>query len=231
MRTGTVISISSPSRRKNGCGSTRKVMYRSPGGSAVRARVAFARHAQTRALLRARRNPHLHGFRVRDAPVAVARRAPIAQPARALALRTRQAEAHRAGHLRHVAAAVAFRTNRVGAGRAPAAVAGGAHFLAADIQRTCVPRIACQKSMFRPYSRSVPFSRRGRVAALALPAEPLAEDIVEAGRFAPAAAALPRPPAPRPCENVGEIESAEAHVRARAGPPGPPGPPGIPFSE
>ena len=32
--TGTVISISSPSRRKNGCGSTRTVMYRSPAGAA-----------------------------------------------------------------------------------------------------------------------------------------------------------------------------------------------------
>ena len=30
MRIGTVISMSSPSRRKNGCGSTLTVMYRSP---------------------------------------------------------------------------------------------------------------------------------------------------------------------------------------------------------
>src|SRR5258708_19368429 len=64
----------------------------------------------------------------------MARCAAIGQTAHAFAARAGEAEAHGAGHLGHIAAAVAFRTDGIGAGAGSSAVAGGAHLLAVDFQ-------------------------------------------------------------------------------------------------
>ena len=90
----------------------------------------------------------------------------------AVAARAGQTELHRAGHLGHVAAAVALRADGVAAALAAPVPLQVAHTSwRVMFRRTCVPRIACQKSMFRPYSRSEPFSGavRGCLAAACRP--------------------------------------------------------------
>ncbi len=78
----------------------------------------------------------------------------------------------------------------------------------ATLRRTCVPRMACQKSMSSPYSRSEPFSgSRARLFA-ALVAKELAEDVAERS----GAAAWLRVPAVI-IDVIGKIEAAETHAR------------------
>src|SRR5262249_14397485 len=76
--------------------------------SSHRSGVALPGDSQSRALLRARRDSHIDGFVFRDDAVAVAGSAGVAQAARSVASRTRQAKAHRSRHLRYVPTAVAL---------------------------------------------------------------------------------------------------------------------------
>ena len=89
--------------------------------------------------------------------------------------------------------------------------------------RTCVPLIACQKSILRPYSRSVPFSGACVAAASLLPPNNWLKISWNPPTPSAGAASALRRLAPRAI--IGEIESAEAHVRppgARLAPPGRP---------
>jgi hypothetical protein len=147
----------------------------------------------------------------------------------AVAARAGEAELHRARHLRDVAGAVALRAGGRSAPPPAAAVAGLADFLAGDVERTCVPRMACQKSMFRPYSRSAPFSGPPRLFA---PRPP--KNWLKMSRNARRSARLPpprrtrRPAPPRLLIRVKSEKSKPpkpmlADPRAPAPRPGPPG--------
>ena len=101
----------------------------------MRAGVAFAGHAQPRAVARARRDADLHRLGPGHAAIAAAGRAGVAQLARAAAARAGQVELHGAGHLADVAGALALRAGDfAGAGRA-GAVAGAADLVAGDVER------------------------------------------------------------------------------------------------
>ena len=124
----------------------------------MRSRVAFARHPQPRALLRSRRDPHFHGFGGRDAAVARASRA---------LLRSRPVPSQRGQvRLKRIAPAtwvtLPLPLHSGQTVLAPARVPVPPQVAQASwreiFRRTCVPLIACQKSIFRPYSRSAPFS-------------------------------------------------------------------------
>src|SRR5580658_8314976 len=105
------------------------------GRGAMRSGIALAGDAQSGALLRARRNPDLHGFICGDAAIAMTGGACILKAAGSIAARAGEAEAHGAGGLRDIAAAVAFRTDGVAAGfRSPRSVAGGTNLLARDVE-------------------------------------------------------------------------------------------------
>ncbi len=85
-------------------------------------RIAFARHAEARTILRARRNAYLNRFGMRQPSVAMAGGTGILQPPFAIAARTREIELHVARHLSHVARAIALWTgdrSRVMAARCP----------------------------------------------------------------------------------------------------------------
>src|ERR1700687_2682892 len=73
------------------------------------------------------------------------------------------------------------------------------------LRRTCVPRMACQKSMFSPYSRSVPFCGGGWRAAA-----PRVEDVLKVARPAGVATSSARgaPAGRTTLDHVGEIEPA-----------------------
>src|SRR5262249_41223071 len=147
--------------------------------------------------------------------VTVARCALVAKPARALAARALETEAHRPGHLRHVSAAIALRAGGVCAGTRPRSIAGRAAFLAIDIQPNLrsldrLPKIDIQRILeVRALLRSV----RRRL----LRPEPLIENVLKIGG---AAALLRARLASPPRKQVREIESAEAHVRAAPPPIG-----------
>ncbi len=131
----------------------------------------------------------------------------------AVAARASQAEAHRAGHLRHVAAAVAFRTDRVARRlRAPVPSQVAQTSWRVMFSRTCVPLIACQKSMLRPYSRSAPFSGAVLAAARSLPSEPLAENVLEIRGFAGSAAR---------CRAAAAARAAARETSEKSNPPKP----------
>src|SRR5579863_10069700 len=147
---------------------------------AQRAGVPLAGHAQAGTLLRPGRNSHLDGFLGGDAAIAMAGRAVIAQPSRALALGTGEAEAHRARHLRHGPASIALRANRIGAGPRAAAGAGGADFLAGDLEPHLGALDGLPEIDAQPVFEIGAFLGRAAGALLLAP-EPLAEDIVEAG--------------------------------------------------
>ena len=107
------------------------------------------------------------------------------------------------------------------AGR-PGAVAGVARLLARDVQLHLRALIACQKSMFMPYSRSAPFS--GCASLRASPAaEELAEDVAES-----AAASVRRPSARPPPVRAAALLRSTRRNRIRRNPcsdagPAPPG--------
>src|SRR5580704_1713696 len=91
--------------------------------------VALALHPQAGSLLGAGRNADVHDLGFGNAAVAMAIRTAISQAAGTLAARTRETEAHGAGHLSYVPATVAFRTNRVGSGTRSGAVTRRARLL------------------------------------------------------------------------------------------------------
>src|SRR5579872_1784578 len=86
-------------------------------GRAHSAGVAFAGDAQARSVLRARRNVHRNGFGSGHAAIAVTRRAGVLQFPFAAAPWAGEIELHGAGHLRHLARAVALRAGHGRAGR------------------------------------------------------------------------------------------------------------------
>ena len=189
---------------------------------AVRSRIALPGHAQSGALLRSRRNAHLHRLGVRNASVAMAGRALVGQAAGALAARASEAEAHSARHLSHGAAAVAFGAYTFAAGACAArAIARGAYFLAIDLETHLGPADGLPEIDTEAVFE-VGALLGSRLLRLMLASEPLAEDVLEIRRVAGAGAAGPRGTAARAarpgraCE-VREVESAEAHVRTGSG--------------
>src|SRR6185369_9914170 len=112
--------------------------------------------------------------RFRDAAVPVALRTAIPQSARTLAAGASETEAHRAGHLRHVPAAIAFRTGSVRTG----AVTCRAGLLAIHAQANLraadgLPEIDIQAILeIGTFLRSL---LRGAFRA----GEPLVEDVLE----------------------------------------------------
>src|SRR6185369_10885 len=94
---------------------------------------AFAGHAQTGAIARARRNSDFDLLGVSDAAFAAAGGAGVAQLARSAAFRAGEVEAHGAGHLADLAGAFALRTGDFAAAGGTGAVAGSAHFVAGDV--------------------------------------------------------------------------------------------------
>ena len=122
--TGTLISMLSPSRRKNGCGSTRIGDVEIARRSAVPA--AFPLPATRR------REPDCAPAGMRTSTVSLLHQpsfamtggADILEPALSIAARTGETELHRARHLRDVAGAVTFGAHRTVAAAVPGAAAG-----------------------------------------------------------------------------------------------------------
>ena len=128
-------------------------------------------------------------------------------------------------------AAVALRTDDRLAARRTGAVAGVADFLTCDIQRDCVPRMACQKSMLSPYSRSEPFSGLRALFRARLAAEKLARKYRGIRRRPAAAGRAPACARHAAGHEIREIESAEVHIPAVDLRPAPGPRPAKPFSE
>src|SRR6185369_12103396 len=139
-----------------------------------RAGVSFARDAQPRAVLRARRDPHFDRLVPQHAAVTMAGGAGAVQRARPRTAGTGQVEFHRTGHLGHVAGPLALRAgNRPAAGRRLGPVAGFADLLMADVQPGLraadrLPEIDVER-VFKIRSAL----RRGRLFGLGIPAENL----------------------------------------------------------
>ena len=141
--------------------------------------VAFAGHAQARAGLSARRDANLDHFGLRQAAVAMAGGADIAQAALAVAARAGEAEFHRARHLRDVAGAIALRTNGGGAAHGAGAVAGLANLLARDIEAHLRAADGLPEVDVQPVFQIRALFRTAARLLAALVAEELAEDVAE----------------------------------------------------
>src|ERR1700733_10457441 len=169
MRTGMVISISSPSRRNNGCGSTRMVMYRSPEGAPCVPAFPFpaTRNRDPCCAPGGMRTSTASLFEIRPSPWHVEH-----------LLRKRPVPSH-LGHVRlnFIAPAVCVTLPlplhsgqpAFAPGREPVPLHVGHVSWRVMLSRTCVPLMACQKSMLNPYSRSAPVSGGAVLASAALP--------------------------------------------------------------
>src|SRR5271157_20551 len=177
-------------------------------GRAHSAGVALARHAQAAAVAGARRDANFDCFGARDAAFAAAGGADVAQLAASAAARAGEAELHGAGHLRHVAGAMTLRTGHFAATARARPVAGGADFVAIDVELGLhaadgLPEIDIH------YIFEIAALFRARLSLLrpTPAAKELRENIAEtAGVGAPAT---------RELILIGKIESVEIHSRVR----------------
>src|ERR1019366_7034030 len=183
-------------------------------------RVALARHPQSRAVARPRRNPRLHRLRARYPALTAAFRACVPQFPRASAPRARQVELHGSGHLRHVARPLALSAHapaRAGDSRTrPAARA--AHVVARDIQTHLgaldgLPEV----DVHDVFKVAALFRFRLLLVGRAMAPEKLREYVPEPARVRAPARAAPRA-APRPGKRIRKIEAVEIHARLRAAP-------------
>ena len=104
------------------------------GRRAHGAGIAFAWHAQPRAVAGAGRDADLDRIRSGHAALASAGGAGIAQAAGAATARAGEVEAHGAGHLADIAAAFALGADGFAAAGRAGAMAGAAYFIASDIE-------------------------------------------------------------------------------------------------
>src|ERR1700722_4269784 len=139
----------------------------------------------------------------------MAGRALIAQAPRPVALRTGQAELHRARCLRHTSAAVTFRTDRIRARPRPCPIARRARFLARDVEPDLFPFDGLPEIDAQPVFEIRSRFRRScaRIGRLA-PSKPLAENVLKIRRAFRGCATSPAALALR------KIKSPETHVGA-----------------
>src|SRR5260370_1697706 len=106
--------------------------------------------------------------------------AAVAQAARSVAARAGEAETHRARRLRDAAATVGFGADRVRAALGAGAVAGGADFLARNVEPHLRAFDRLPEIDAEPVLQIVALGGLGRF--LGAVAEPLIEDVLEIGR-------------------------------------------------
>src|SRR5260370_4046221 len=163
--TGTWIWMSSPSRWKNGCGSTRTVIYRSPAGPPALPALPLpaTRKREPDCAPGGMRTSTVSDLEIRPSPPQVGH-----------TLRSLPLPSHR-GHVRlNFIAPAIWVTLPVPSHSGqtveeppedPDPPQVSQTSCRDTLSRTCVPRIDSQKSMFRPYSRSAPFSGPPPVSA------------------------------------------------------------------